>query len=39
MPMTRTGNTGLFNVYQVWLEHALGCLKAFRANFDSPTIG
>jgi hypothetical protein len=35
----RTGDTGLFDIDKVRLEHALGRLEAFRANFDHPTVG
>ena len=33
-----TGNTGLIDVYEMWLEHALWCLEPLLANFNDTTI-
>ena len=33
-----TGNTGLFDVYEMWLEHALRCLEPLLTDFDDTSI-
>ena len=34
-----TSNTGLFDVYEVRLEHALWCFEPLLADLDDTTIG
>ena len=33
-----TGNTRLFDIYEMWLEHALRCLEPLLTDLDDTAI-